>query len=111
MAHLIDKSALVAELKKRFDYRVNGLKAINNGTFWNEDQSEDTFNEALTRCAYNEAKNEVFELMCFLDTLEVIEIGVDVGSPEGNLSIKTVQVIDADGNIKEITFNKAQKGE
>ena len=73
MGQYIDKSALVAELKKRFDYRVNGLKAINNGTFWNEDQSEDTFNEALTRCAYNEAKNEVFELMCFLDTLEVID--------------------------------------
>ena len=73
MAQYIDKSVLVAELKKRFDYRVNGLKAINNGTFWNENQSEDTFNEALTRCAYNEAKNEVFELMCFLDTLKVID--------------------------------------
>lgn len=69
----ISKDALVAEIKKRFDYRVNGLKAINNGTFWDEDQSEDEFNATLTRCAYNAVKNEVFELMCFLDTLEVKE--------------------------------------
>ena len=71
---LIDKSALVAEIEKRFDYRVNGLKAINNGTFWKEEQSEDEFNAVLTRCAYNAAKNEVFELMCFLDTLEVRKV-------------------------------------
>ena len=70
----ISKSALVAELKKRFDYRINGLKAINNGTFWKEGQSEDEFNAVLTRCAYNAAKNEVFELMCFIDTLEVKEV-------------------------------------
>lgn len=73
MKKYIDKDALVAELKKRFDYRVNGLKAIDNSTFWDEDQSEDEFNAVLIRCAYNAAKNEVFELMCFLDTLEVRE--------------------------------------
>ena len=74
MAQYIDKSALVAELNKRFDYRVNGLKAIDDGTFWDEDQSEDEFNKLLTSCAFNAAKNEVFELMCFLDILEVKEI-------------------------------------
>jgi hypothetical protein len=42
-----------------------------------------------------------------LDTLGVKEIGVDVGSHEGDWSSKTVKFIDADGN----TFNKAQKGE
>ena len=73
----IDKSALAAELKKRFDYRVNGLKAIDNGTFWKEGQSEDEFNAVLTRCAYNAVKNEVFELMCFLDTLEAKEVDLD----------------------------------
>ena len=73
----IPKSVLVAELKKRFDYRVNGLKAINNGTFWDEDQSEDELNKVLTRCAYNAAKNEVFELMCFLDTHEVKEVDLE----------------------------------
>lgn len=71
MAQYIEKDVLVAELKKRFDYRVNGLKAINNGTFWDKDQSEDKFNAVLIRCAYNAAKNEVLELMCFLDTLEM----------------------------------------
>jgi hypothetical protein len=73
----ISKSALVAELKKRFDHGVNGLKAINNGTFWKEGQSEDEFNAALTRCAYNAAKNEIFELICFLDTLEVKEVDLE----------------------------------
>lgn len=77
MEQYIPKSALVTELKKRFDYRVNGLKAINNGIFWDEDQSEDEFNAVLTSCAYNAAKNEVFELMCFLDTLEVKEVDLE----------------------------------
>ena len=77
MEQYIPKSALVAELKKRFDYRVNGLKAINNGTFWDKDQSEDEFNAVLTSCAYNAAKNEVFELMCFIDTLEVKEVDLE----------------------------------
>ena len=38
------------------------------------------------------------------------EIGVDIDSPEGDYNSKTVQFIDADGNIKEIIFNKAQNG-
>lgn len=76
MVHLIDKDALEAELKKRFDYRVNCLNAINNDTFWEEGQSENDFNATLTRCAYNAAKNEIFELMCFLDALEVKEVNL-----------------------------------
>lgn len=47
----------------------------------------------------------------YKENLEVKEIGVDISSPEGNLSRKTVQVIDANGNISEVTFNKTQKGE
>ena len=74
---LIDKSALVAEIEKRLNYRVESLKAINNGTFWDKDQSEDEFNKSLTRCAFNAAKNELFELKCFLDTLEVKEVDLE----------------------------------
>ena len=77
MNQYIPKSALAAELKTRFDYRVAGLKTINNGTIFDEKQSEDELNAALTRCAYNAVKNEVFELMCFLDTLEVKEIDLE----------------------------------
>lgn len=69
----IPKSALVAELKKRFDYRVKGLEAMDNGTFWEEEESENEFNAILTRCAYNEAKVEIFEFLCFLDTFEAPE--------------------------------------
>ena len=77
MEKYIPLDALVAELKKRFDYRVEGLKAINNGTFWKEEQSENEFNKVLTGCAYNAAKNEVFELMCFINTFEVKEVNLE----------------------------------
>ena len=46
-----------------------------------------------------------------LDTLEVKKIDVGTGSSKGNWRNKTIRVINADGNIEEITFNKAQKGE
>ena len=85
MAQYIDKSALVAEIEKRIN-----------------------FNEKLNA---HSRLDECNAILSFIDTLEVIEIGVDVGSPEGDLGRKTVQVIDADGNISEVTFNKAQEGE
>ena len=74
MAHYIDKDALVAEIEKRLNYRIESLKAINNGTFWKEEQSEDEFNKSLTKCTFNAVKNELFELKCFLDILEVKEV-------------------------------------
>jgi uncharacterized protein YbaR (Trm112 family) len=74
---LIDKDALVSEIERRLNYRINSLKAINNGTFWKEGQSEDEFNESLTRCAFNAVKNELFELKCFTDTLEVKEVDLE----------------------------------
>jgi hypothetical protein len=74
MKQYIDKDALVAEIEKRLNYRNKGLEAINNGTFWDEEQSEDTFNEALTTCAYNAVKNELFELKCFLDIVDTLEV-------------------------------------
>ena len=70
---LIDKAALVSEIDKRLNYRIESLKAINNGTFWKE-ELEDEFNKPLTRCTFNAVKNELFELKCFLDTLEVKEV-------------------------------------
>ena len=41
----------------------------------------------------------------FLDTLEVIEIGVDIGSPEGDIGVKTIW------NGDKIVSNKVQKRE
>lgn len=43
------------------------------------------------------------QLRYFPDTLEVIEIGVDIGSPEGDIGVKTTW----DGD--KIVSNKAQK--
>lgn len=47
------------------------------------------------------------QLLEHLDTLEVKEIGIDVGSPEGDL--ETVQLIDADGCVKEICKHRKEK--
>lgn len=87
MEQYISKSALVAEIEK--------LK----GKVYDGSSYCDGWQHAL----------RMLELS--LNTLKVKEIGVDIGTFEGDLGRKTVQVIDADGNIKEITFNKAQKGE
>jgi hypothetical protein len=117
MAQYIDKSALVAELKKRFDYRVNGLKAIDDGTFWKEEQNEDEFNAVLTRCSYNAVKNEVFELMCFLDTLEVKEVDLEsewVKYFENRGDMVTVNIKHLAKHFFELGMsvsNKIQKGE
>ena len=77
MVHLIDKDVLAAEIEKRLNYRIESLKAINDGTYWKEEQSKDEFNKSLTRCAFNAAKNELFELKCFIDTIEVKEVDQD----------------------------------
>lgn len=53
-------------------------------------------------CGLNLAKDRRYD-----DTIEVKEVGVDVGSLEGDLGCETVQVIDANGYVKEI---KIQKG-
>ena len=86
MEQYIQKSALVAEIEKLEKLYCYGKS---DGML-------------IAKSVFDRIKN-------IIDTLEVIEIGVDVGSPEGDLGKKTV--IDADGNISEVTFNKAQKGE
>ena len=88
MTQYIDKSALVAEIERR--------KQVAFG--WMETAPNDAIEAEFNLCD---------DILSFLDTLEVKEIGVDVGSPEGDLGRKTVQVIDADGYVKEI---KIQKG-
>lgn len=88
MTQYIPKSALVAEIKRRM----------------NENRGKQVLPQ------YFGMMEEDLNILSFIDTLEVKEIGDDVGSSEGDWSSKTVQFIDADGNIKEITFNKAQKG-
>ena len=89
MEQYIKKSALVAEIEKRMD--------------------ENSGKQSLPQ--YFGMMEEDLNILSFIDTLEVKEIGYEVGSSEGDWSSKTVLFIDADGNIKEITFNKAQKGE
>jgi len=77
MANLINKDALATEIEKRLNYRIESLKAINDSTYWKKEQSKDEFNKSLTRCAFNAVKNELFELKCFIDTLEVKEVDLD----------------------------------
>ena len=124
MAHLIDKSALLAEIERRLNYRVESLKAINNGTFWDKDQSEDEFNKSLTRCAFNAAKNELFELKCFLNTLEVKEVNLEKEIKEEYLKrrhyagkvnllvlLNASQFNDIAKHFLELGVKIAQKGE
>lgn len=98
MEQYISKSALVAEIEKM----VKRLEdAFDNPSFASYEAN------LIAKGGYRKLK----DILSLLDTLEVKEIGVDIGSFEGDLGRKAVQVIDADGNIKEITFNKTQKGE
>lgn len=89
MEQYISKSALLAEIER-----------IKKENYYDTHDEYDGF-----------VRNALDKFLSFIDTLEVKEIGVDVGSSEGDWGSKTVQFIDANGNIKEITFNKAQKGE
>lgn len=97
MKQYIDKSALIAEIKRITDEQQEICKA----------------DVALGKAPDSKNIEVIYQFQQFtkfLDTLEVKEIGVDIGSPEDDYNSKTIQFIDADGNIKEITFNKAQNG-
>lgn len=89
MTQYIDKDALVAEI----DRKIELLKPF------------------LGACAGQmvaEANNKLSvleELKNFLNTLEVIEIGVDIGSTDGDIGVKTIWHGD------KIVSNKTQKGE
>lgn len=81
MEQYIPKSALVAE--------INRLRKKN-----------DTYDKPshIADVCYK-------EILSFIDTLEVKEIGVDIGSPDGDIGVKTIW----DGD--KIISNKVQKGE
>ena len=81
MTKYITKSALVAE--------INKLKKENG---------KDGRPSYIAEVCYN-------QILSILDTIEVKEIGVDIGSPEGDIGVKTIW----DGD--KIVSNKAQKGE
>jgi hypothetical protein len=80
MEQYIPKDALVAELKKRRD--KNARNKLNLAAAF-----EDNY------------------LLSFLDTLEVKEVDLDLGSPDGDMGVKTVW----DGD--KIVSTKVQKGE
>ena len=117
MKAYIDKAALVVEIERRLNYRVESLKAINDGTYWKEGQSEDEFNKSLTRCAFNAVKNELFELKCLLDILEVKEVDLEsewVKYFENRGDMATVNIKHLAKHFFELGIsvsNKAQKGE
>ena len=84
MAHLIDKDALVTE--------IESLKS-----------AAETMLTGKTDLPYWKAQKYLCErLLSFLDTLEVKEIGVDLGDPKGDKSAKyiidtkTLEVKEAD---------------
>ena len=90
MEQYISKSALVAEIERR----ISNLDKLGNRLY-----IETNFPEQYRLIHGYES------LLSFLDTIEVKEIGVDIGSPEGDIGVKTIW----DGD--KIVSNKAQKGE
>lgn len=92
MAQYIDKDAVLAEIERRKEkcelfYNI----ALSN-------------NAEFAKLAIEEQKKQYDSFKGFINTLEVKEIGVDIGSPEGDVGVKTIW----DGN--KIVSNKALKG-
>lgn len=89
MEQYISKSAFVAEIERLLAFYSKEI----------EDNKEDPW-------ATDIAKRDILqEILSLIDTLEVIEIGADIGSPDGDSGVKTIW----DGD--KIVSNKAQKGE
>ena len=83
---LIDKSALVAEIERR----ISVLKA-------NE--------SVISMLAGGMFVNEFKDLLSFLDTLEVKEVGVDFGDPQGDIGVKWVQEEPVSNDLEEAADN------
>lgn len=85
MEQYIPKSALVAEIEKLVD----------KGKYHEEYD-----------CAYRDGNNgALYALKNKLDTLEVIEIGVDLGDPKGDKSAK--YIIDTNSlEVKEVSLEE-----
>ena len=84
---LIDKAAVVAEIERRKRKLLDNIICESD-------------KEWVVRTAH-----QLNRILLFLDTLEVIEIGVDIGSPDGDIGVKTIWHGD------KIVSNKARKGE
>ena len=93
MAQYIDKAALVAKI-------MNRIKELQNLHKENEVKLDFIQKTAIRLCI-----DECKVILSLIDTLEVKEIGVDIGSPEGDMCVKTFW----DGD--KIVSNKTQKGE
>ena len=87
MAQYIDKAALVAEIERRMKLRQDGYRK---------------YNDVNDFVAFEELEYLHDE---FLPTLEVKEVSLDLGSPDGDMGVKTVW----DGD--KIVSTKVQKGE
>lgn len=77
MAHYIDKSAVVAEIERLKE--CNRKICAGDFDFLRKTYPEHYYSTEI----YN-------SILSFLDTLEVIEIGVDLGDPKGDIGVKTV---------------------
>ena len=88
MKQYIDKSAVVAEIEKR-------LHA--NGAF--DEFGDEAWAEDVGMC------NAYKSILSFLDTLEVKEVGVDFGDPQGDIGVKWVQEEPVSNNLKEAADN------
>ena len=86
MEQYINKSAVVAEIERR----ISVLKA-NEGV--------------ISMLAGGMFVNEFKDLLSFLDTLEVKEVGVDFGDPEGDIGVKWVQEEPASKDLEEASDN------
>ena len=80
MEQYINKSALVAEIDKRkIGYNTDGKHTVE----------------------YNTVK----KILDILDTLEVKEVGVDFGDPQGDIGVKWVQEEPASKDLEEASDN------
>lgn len=90
MTQYISKTALVAEIE---DWRDKIKKGIFSIPLTGSDKAYATFEYEI-----------LGKVRDFLDTLEVKEVGLDLGNPDGDMGVKTVW----DGD--KIVSSKTQKG-
>ena len=91
MEQYIDKAAVLAEID---DWRDKIIKGIATIPLKGRQRADAALEYEI-----------LGKIRDFLDTLEVVEIGVDIGSPEGDIGVKTIWHGD------KIVSNKVQKGE
>lgn len=92
MAQLIDKSALVAEIEER----LTEVEKLSHSK-----EVQDEYGKGYC----NGKKGAYKKILSAINTLEVIEVDLDLGSPEGDVGVKTIW-----GGEKMVS-SKAQKGE